>query len=44
MDQIKFAAKITKMGNRLYIHIPSDFRTDVTEKIGKQVKVTIEEI
>lgn len=44
MEQIKFVTKIAKMGKRLYINIPYDSHTDVAEKIGKQVKVSIEDI
>ena len=44
MEQIKFVTKIAKMGKRLYINIPQDSHTDVTEKIGKQVMVRIEDI
>lgn len=44
MEPIKFVTKIAKMGTRLYINIPQDSHTDVKEKIGKQVKISIEDI
>jgi len=44
MEKITFVTKISKSGDRLYTNIPTDDRVNVEGKIGKQVKVTIEEV
>ena len=44
MEQVTFVTKIAKSGAKIYINIPHDFRNDVAEKIGKQVKIIIEDI
>ena len=44
MKKITFVTNISKSGARIYANIPHDNRVDVEDVIGKQVKVTIEDI
>ena len=43
MEKISYYTKIAKSGDRIYVNIPYDYHIDINEKIGKQIKVTIEE-
>lgn len=44
MEKITFVTNISKSGDRIYVNIPHDKRVGIEDNIGKQVKVTIEDI
>ena len=44
MEQIRFSTNISKSGPSLYVNIPLEHHEKIKGKIGKQVRVTIEEV
>jgi len=41
--RITFKAKLSRMGDKIHIYIPSAFHEMIKDKIGRKVIVTIEE-
>lgn len=44
MEKITYATNISKSGNRVYVNIPDGYHDSLESMMGKQVKVTIEDI
>jgi antitoxin component of MazEF toxin-antitoxin module len=43
MAQVKFVARISKMGEKLIIVVPMDYHKDIKSLKGKQVRVKVDD-
>jgi antitoxin component of MazEF toxin-antitoxin module len=43
LAQVKFIARISKMGEKLIIVVPMDFHKDIKALKGKQVRVKVDD-
>jgi hypothetical protein len=44
VDKITFVSLVSKSGARIYVSIPHDKHGSIADVMGKQVKVTVEDI